>query len=235
MADRDCYNYHLQTSKMAHNHLLHTGSVILAWGRQTPFHDWRTLIVWRFKSGLKSIITISTRSIISRFKLELTQTWPGGWWRHKNLTAGVSCRGGPIKWTRWLLVSRISWDALSLSQETSGVRMRMTEAGDVWPSRGLSSLSSLLDTMTPMPCPVWIQYTLSTLYADTRPVLSLIPDPGQWSHWSQSYHEALSLAGAFKPLNTSQQEMSQAAYNNSIANLTNNTLKIMFLKSYEND
>ena len=114
MADRDCYNYHLQTSRMVHNHLLHTGSVILAWGRQTPFHDWRSLIVWRFKSGLKSIITISTRSIISRFKLGLTETWPGGWWRHKNLTAGVSCRGGPIKWTRWWLVSRISWDALSL-------------------------------------------------------------------------------------------------------------------------
>ena len=48
------------------------------------------------------------------------------------------------------------------------------------------------------------------------------------SDWLASELESLSLAGDINPFNTSQQEMSQAAYNNSIADLTNNTLKIMF-------
>ena len=59
--------------------------------------------------------------------------------------------------------------------------------------------------------------------------------PALASDWLASELESLSLAGDINPFNTTQQEMSQAAYNNSIADLTNNTLKIMFLESHRND
>ena len=149
--------------------------------------------VWRFKSGLKSIITISSRSIISRFKLRPTQTPPGGWWRHKNLTAGVSWRGGGMIWTRWGLVSRISWDALSLS-ESGNIRGQdelVSHEDDSWWRLVMSGLAGdchhchlcwtgwhpgpSLNTIHPQHIICWYQ---------TR--AQPHPGPCQWSHWSHS-------------------------------------------------
>ena len=114
--------------------------------------------VWRFKSGLKSIITISTRSIISRFKLRPTQSPPAGWWRHKkpNCRCQLERRGNDmnpmmISFENFLRRSLSFWVRKHPGSGWAGVSWGWlsVEAGDVWPSRGLSSLSSLLDRVTP--------------------------------------------------------------------------------------
>ena len=137
---------------------------------------------------------------------------------------------------RWWLVSRISWVALSLrSHEADTSSHQPSIRGDVSLSCVLSSLSSL-PGWTWHRLPVWIQYTHTVLYSDTGARVQsharrwTCPPVCMASHWFHSYHEYISLGNKSGFVNTSQQELSQTEYNISIADLTNNTLKIMFLK-----